>query len=111
MPSASAAPVRSLWRGRRAKESETRRRNIGSLFRDLGRGLCQRAKIHHEVGGVDVGWHADRIAAALLANRRDVNCGGAMAADHVLAVLPITFGPANAPTIESVPLPLAFFPP
>src|SRR5579884_275093 len=169
MPSASAAPVRNWRRGRRVKESVTRRRNIKvsdqraanskqtfgqdtreskaeswrsnpirrldnvaprrtlrSFARrqeparsgghrigrvrvanderslgDLGPALFEGGKLNGDVGWVGVEGNANGIAAALLANGGNVDRGGAVAADDVLAVLAVAFGATDAAGVES----------
>src|SRR6266704_2569328 len=44
--------------------------------------------------------HADGIASALIADRGDINRRGAVAADDILAVLPVTFRPADAARVQ-----------
>src|SRR6266702_8965723 len=44
--------------------------------------------------------HADGIASSLIADRGDINRRGAVAADDVLAVLPVTFRPADAARVQ-----------
>src|SRR5260370_25606455 len=44
--------------------------------------------------------HADGIASALIADRRNIDRRGAVAADDVLAVLPVTFRAADTARIQ-----------
>src|ERR1700722_2533909 len=113
IPRASAAPVRSLRRGRRPKESATRRRNINvgehaRLARNLLSGTPETGEIHHDVAAIDAGCDTDGIAAALVSDTRNVDGRAAMAADDVLAVLPIAFGATDAARIESCAVAIGF---
>src|ERR1700733_13022040 len=97
MPNASAAPVSSLWRERRLKESATRRMNILanstqlSSVRNFVRSLGQRGNIEDKIGAIDARRHANRVAAAGFTDGRDVNRRAAVPANNVLAVLTIAF--------------------
>src|SRR5579863_907964 len=101
MPIASAAPVSSLRRGVRAKDSVTMRRNI---FRksvgDSGRRLLQIWESHDDCDAIRARLHAHGVAATYIANRRDVDCRVAVAANDVLAVLAVAHPATNLAGIE-----------
>ena len=71
-------------------------------------GVTQGGKIHHNVAAIDAGCDSNGIAAALIADRRDINRGAAMTADDILAVLAIAFGAADAASIESSAVAIGF---
>src|SRR5258707_8766678 len=63
-------------------------------------GFGDGAYLDDYVGPVYTERDADRVAAACFANGGDVNCGAAMAANHILAVLAVAFRAANAAGIQ-----------
>src|ERR1700730_5925882 len=78
-------------------------------MRNLLSGATQTGKVHHNVASVDVRCDADGIAATLIADRRNINGGAAMTADHILAVLPIAFRATDAASIESCAIAIGLF--
>ena len=78
------------------------------LARNLLSGMAQAGKIHHDVAAIDARCDSNGIAAALIADRRDINRGAAMTADDILAVLAIAFGAADAASIESSAVAIGF---
>src|SRR5258705_12437501 len=78
-------------------------------FGDFGPGFGDGGDIHHDVGAVYTERDADRVATARFADGGDINCGAAVAANHILAVLAVGFRATNpAPTQRHAP---AFPPP
>src|ERR1700722_20370123 len=71
------------------------------LTRNLLSGATKTGEIHHDVTAVDVRRDTDGIAAALVADTRNVDGRAAMTADDILAVLAITFGATDTASVES----------
>ena len=71
------------------------------LTRNLLSGATKTGEIHHDVTAVDVRRDTDGIAAALIADTRNVDGRAAMTADDILAVLAITFGATDTASVES----------
>src|SRR5260370_25368639 len=71
-----------------------------ALLRNLARSLRQGRYIQHQVAAIHVRRDANRIAAALLADRGHVNCRSAVAANDVLSVLAVAFRAADAAGIQ-----------
>ena len=96
-PNATAPMAMALRRGERRIDcaDESQEQVSGSR-----RGRCCEPANSLSAGitiwlAVDLGFERNRIAAALLADGRDVNSGGAVLADHVRAFLIIALAAAN----------------
>src|SRR5882724_8166463 len=66
----------------------------------FGPGFCNCAEVDDEIGAVHAKWNANGIAAARLADCRNVNGGAAVAADDVLPILPVAFRATDAAGVE-----------
>lgn len=67
---------------------------------DLSEGVGDGGNVDDDIGAFDLERETDGIAATGFADRGNVNGGGAVAADDVLAVLAIAFRAADAASIE-----------
>ena len=63
-------------------------------------GVGERGKIDDHFSSCHARFHRDRIAAAAIANRRNVNRRAAIVADHVLAFLAVAGAAANLAGIQ-----------
>src|SRR5271154_5526606 len=99
MPSASAAAVNIFRRGLRTKDSPSSRVNMSVMDHRVRIG--QRRKIDDHFAPGHRVFHGDRIASAGATDRRHVDRRAAVAADHVLSLLPVAYAPANLAGVES----------
>src|SRR5271157_5411854 len=70
------------------------------LLRNLLGGFCEGRNVNDDGVAIHMRCKSDGVAPALLSNRRNVDGGGAMAADDVLPFLAVAIGAADEAGIE-----------